>query len=188
MSNKLSRLLSMFLVLVLLASVLPLPASARYLDWGGLRFLPTDLSVTASGVAYDSDAVKSAIQTGIKGKTLAYHCNGSTAVCGYGKTTNGLYRRIDQIGAVNSGEYEGCMITLTPTSDTYSDKLASSCTGNTAGGRAEVNNLEIYNRQGMLVTYYVRSTAETLLKQSSAAGSFRLAGERVELIKFYQIF
>ena len=25
-------------------------------------------------------------------------------------------------------------------------------------------------------------------KQSSAAGSFRLTGERVELIKFYQIF
>lgn len=48
--------------------------------------------------------------------------------------------------------------------------------------------MEIYNRQGMLVTYYVRSTAETLLKQSSAADALRLAGERVELMKFYQIF
>ncbi len=180
-----------------------------YEDYSSTAYVLLDFAVMMES----GTRVPALSQFPVEGKTLAYHCNGSSAVCGYGKTTNGLYRRIDQIGAVNSGEYEVYMITLTPTSDTYSDKLASNCRGNTAGsgiyqgtekviwvddpanlgkfadqslwyvspsentaftdtdttgkyvgGRTEVNNLEIYNRQGMLVTYYVRSTAETLLK------------------------
>lgn len=180
-----------------------------YEDYSSTAYVLLDFAVMMES----GTRVPALSQFPVEGKTLAYHCNGSSDVCGYGKTTNGLYRRIDQIGAVNSGDYEVYMITLTPTSDTYSDKLASRCTGNTAGsgiyqgtekviwvddpanlgkfadqslwyvspsgntaftdtdttgkyvgGRTEVNNLEIYNRQGMLVTYYVRSTAETLLK------------------------
>ena len=190
--------------------------TTNVVDWGDPyeNYNATDYVLLDFAVMMESGTrVPALSQFPIEGKTLAYHCNGNTTVCGYGKTTNGLYRRIDQIGAVNSGEYEVYMITLTPTSDTYSDKLASSCTGNTAGsgiyqgtekviwvdnpanlgkfadqslwyvspsgntaftdtdttgkyvgGRTEINNLEIYNRQGMLVTYYVRSTAETLLK------------------------
>ena len=33
-------------------------------------------------------------------------------------------------------------------------------TGEYVGGKAELSNVEIYNKQGLLVTYYVRSTAE----------------------------
>lgn len=33
-------------------------------------------------------------------------------------------------------------------------------TGKYVGGKAELSNVEIYNKQGLLVTYYVRSTAE----------------------------
>lgn len=143
----------------------------------------------------------------MKERTLAYHCNGETATCG---TVDGYkYRRIDQIEARNTGEYEIYMITLTPTADSAATKLASTCNGNAAGsgiyqgtekvvwvkdadtlqkteftdetlwytspsgktfdptdttgeyvgGKAELSNVEIYNKQGLLVTYYVRSTA-----------------------------
>lgn len=180
-----------------------------YADYDSTAYVLLDFAVMMES----GTRVPALSQFPIAGKTLAYHCNGDSATCGTGKTTNGRYRRIDQIGAVNSGEYEVYMITLTPTSDTYNDYLASNCKNNAAGsgiyqgtekviwvddpanlgkfadeslwyvspsenaaftdtdttgqyvgGRAEIKNLEIYNRQGMLVTYYVRSTAETLLK------------------------
>ena len=141
-------------------------------------------------------------------RTLYYHCKEDSDACG----TDGnhyKYRRIDQIEARNTGEYEIYMITLTPTADSAATKLASTCNGNAAGsniyqgtekvvwvkdadtlqkteftdetlwytspsgktfdptdttgeyvgGKAELSNVEIYNKQGLLVTYYVRSTA-----------------------------
>ena len=141
-------------------------------------------------------------------RTLYYHCNGNADTCGT-DSNNYKYRRIDQIEARNTGEYEIYMITLTPTADSAAKKLASTCNGNAAGsgiyqgtekvvwvkdadtlqkteftdetlwytspsgktfdptdttgeyvgGKAELSNVEIYNKQGLLVTYYVRSTA-----------------------------
>lgn len=146
----------------------------------------------------------------MKGRTLAYHCNGEEATCGKDASKN-LYRRIDQIEARNTSEHEIYMITLTPTNDTPTTKLATTCKDNPekrdiykgtekvvwvkdaatlektafadeslwytspsgytqfhlgddpteqyVGGKAELSNVEIYNKQGLLVTYYVRSTA-----------------------------
>lgn len=141
-------------------------------------------------------------------RTLYYHCNGNADTCGT-DSNHYKYRRIDQIEARNTGEYEIYMITLTPTADSAAKKLASTCNGNAAGsgiyqgtekvvwvkdadtlqkteftdetlwytspsgktfdltdttgeyvgGKAELSNVEIYNKQGLLVTYYVRSTA-----------------------------
>lgn len=141
-------------------------------------------------------------------RTLYYHCKEDSDACGT-DGNNYRYRRIDQIEARNTGEYEIYMITLTPTADSAATKLASTCNGNAAGsniyqgtekvvwvkdadtlqkteftdetlwytspsgktfdptdttgeyvgGKAELSNVEIYNKQGLLVTYYVRSTA-----------------------------
>lgn len=146
----------------------------------------------------------------MKERTLYYHCKKDSDACGT-DSNNNRYRRIDQIEARNTGEYEIYMITLTPTADSAATKLASTCNGNAAGsdiykgtekvvwvkdadtlqktefadenlwytspsgntkfdstdttgkyvdGKAELSNVEIYNKQGLLVTYYVRSTAE----------------------------
>ena len=144
----------------------------------------------------------------MKERTLYYHCKKDSDACGT-DGNNYRYRRIDQIEARNTGEYEIYMITLTPTADSAATKLASTCNGNAAGsdiykgtekvvwvkdadtlqktkfadknlwytspsgntkfdstdtryvgGKAELSNVEIYNKQGLLVTYYVRSTAE----------------------------
>lgn len=144
----------------------------------------------------------------MEGRTLYYHCKKDSDACGT-DSNNNRYRRIDQIEARNTGEYEIYMITLTPTADSAATKLASTCNGNAAGsdiykgtekvvwvkdadtlqktefadenlwytspsentkfdstdtryvgGKAELSNVEIYNKQGLLVTYYVRSTAE----------------------------
>ena len=134
-------------------------------------------------------------------KTIGYHCNsnsssdlGNTVI----KDGSTYYRKLGTIKAVETSEYEVYMITLTPSSDTTTTKLASKCSsatrytysgtekvvwvddeanlGNfaadnlkytspsgrityTVGGEPNIAGLEIYQNQGMLVTYYVRAKA-----------------------------
>lgn len=131
------------------------------------------------------------------GKTIGLHCNYDTdldkTVFKDGTTH---YRRIGAIRAKETDEYEVYMITVTPTNDTKTKRVAYSCQYATSysydgtekviwvddeanlgkfadenlhytspsrkfkftvGGEPTVPGIEIYNRQGMLVTYYVRA-------------------------------
>lgn len=132
----------------------------------------------------------------VDNKTLAFHCNyqstedlGNTVI----KDGSTYYRKIGAIRAEETAAgYEVYMITVTPTSDTKTESVASSPVtateyaykgtekvvwvdketdlgdfadkskqyeGFSVGGDAVVPGLNIYNQQGMLVTYYVRAKA-----------------------------
>ena len=153
----------------------------------------------------------------INNKTLVYHCDSTKTSCVTKDANGNLYRRIDEISVMNTGNYEVYMITLKPTSDNPKKTLSSSprsiydnedgteqvvwvidsdalersafndsskwytgpipsgetepttkfdpddTTGRYVGGDAVIPRVDIYNGQGMLVTYYLRSKAETKL-------------------------
>lgn len=132
----------------------------------------------------------------VDSKTLAFHCDYNSTddinktVFKDGST---YYRKIGAIRAEETAAgYEVYMITVTPTSDTKTESVASSPVtateyaykgtekvvwvdketdlgdfadtskryeGFSVGGDAVVPGLNIYNQQGMLVTYYVRAKA-----------------------------
>lgn len=120
-------------------------------------------------------------------KTMEFHAHDTTTVDAQGNK----YRRIGRVDTINTKDYSVYMITLTPTSDTVTDKLSI---GDTArpesyeykgtekvvwvdsvdnlgkygdeslqapqfriGGEPTIDYIDIYSRQGMLVTYYVRA-------------------------------
>lgn len=131
------------------------------------------------------------------GKTIGLHCDyGTDLDKTVFKDDTTYYRRIGAIRAKETDEYEVYMITVTPTNDTKTESVASSCQYATSysydgtekviwvddeanlgkfadenlhytspsekftftvGGTPTVPGLEIYNQQGMLVTYYVRA-------------------------------
>lgn len=131
------------------------------------------------------------------GKTIGLHCNYDTDLDKtVFKDDTTHYRRIGAIRAKETDEYEVYMITVTPTNDTKTKRVAYSCQYATSysydgtekviwvddeanlgkfadenlhytspsrkfkftvGGEPTVPGIEIYNRQGMLVTYYVRA-------------------------------
>ena len=127
----------------------------------------------------------------VSGKTQAFHCdyeNDTTSV--HQDTAGNYYRTIGMIRAEETADYEVYMITLTPSSDSVTDKVASRCDYATSyeykgtekviwvdntedlgdftdeslhhadfsvGGEPVVDHLNIYNQQGMLVTYYIRT-------------------------------
>lgn len=71
----------------------------------------------------------------VSGKTLGFHCNDSTDL---GKSvfedskTGTYYRSIGMIKGEETANYEVYMITLTPTSDSASETLRSTCSGNSS--------------------------------------------------------
>ena len=62
----------------------------------------------------------------INNKTLIYHCDTEQTSCVTTDTNGKAYRRIDDIGVTNTGNYEVYMITLKPTNDNPNTKLSSS--------------------------------------------------------------
>lgn len=133
--------------------------------------------------------------------TLGYHCDYTGGVNDpIGQTSDGhYYRKVGATYALQNNGYEVYMITVTPTSDSYSDVLASTAAGNTSysyngtekvvwadseetittsklekytgisgtikctvGGDPVVSGVEIYQQQGMLITYYVRAMKGSL--------------------------
>ena len=134
----------------------------------------------------------------ITNKTQVFHCTHGDLACAQDSSGN-YYRNIGYIRAKETADYEGYMITLTPTSDSINTTLASnaysigtqqsnfyagtekviwvddeanlgdfadeskhftSINGDfsySVGGEPAVPGLQIYDRHGMLITYYVRT-------------------------------
>ena len=118
-------------------------------------------------------------------KTMEFHAHDETYYNG------NKYRRIGRVDTINTKDYSVYMITLTPTSDTVTDKLSTGYTDRPdsyeyrgtekvvwvdsvdnlgkygdeslqapqfrIGGEPTIDYIDIYSRQGMLVTYYVRA-------------------------------
>lgn len=126
----------------------------------------------------------------VLGKTQAFHCDSSDKTTVHTDSSGNTYRHIGMIRAQETSDYEVYMITLTPSNDMATEKVASSASaaksyfydgtekvvwvddekdlGNFAdssthhkdysvGGDPIVKGLDVYNQQGMLVTYYVRA-------------------------------
>ena len=115
-------------------------------------------------------------------KTMEFHAHDETYYNG------NKYRRIGRVDTINTKDYNVYMITLTPTSDTVTDKLSTDRPKSyeyegtekvvwvdsvdnlgkygdeslqapqfRIGGEPTIDYIDIYSRQGMLVTYYVRA-------------------------------
>ena len=123
----------------------------------------------------------------VTGKTQAFHCDSEDKTTVHTDSSGNTYRHIGMIRAQETSDYEVYMITLTPSNDMATEKVASSASeaksysyngtekvvwvddekdlGNFAdsskdysvGGDPIVKGLDVYNQQGMLVTYYVRA-------------------------------
>ncbi len=136
----------------------------------------------------------------VSGKTMGFHCDPSDKNTvhqyngGSSSTWSNNYRDIAMIRGVETADYEVYMITVTPTSNSQTEAVASNCyiatsynyagteyvawaatqtdidnsglsqyssiSGKytcTVGGDPVVSGLEIFNRHGMKVTYYVRA-------------------------------
>lgn len=87
-------------------------------NWSSLNYLGTKYVLMDYAVKYESgEQVPTTFPTA---NSLAFHCDTSTTM------NNVKYREIGMIRAKETDEYEVYMITLTPTSDTPTDKLTGS--------------------------------------------------------------
>lgn len=164
-------------------------------DWGPDYNKYTDLGnyvLLDFAVKYESgERVPESFPNKNEGKkTIGFHCDTSSTNLNKVVFRDGdtYYRHLGMIKGEETSEYEIYMITLTPTSDTKTEKLSGgSASANssysyagtekvvwvddesnlntelekhedyTVGGDPIVPELKIYNKQGMLVTYYVRA-------------------------------
>ena len=167
----------------------------EYAKWSELGYLDAEYLLLDYSVKYESGSETP--NTFPNSKSIGFHCQTST------KDTDGnTYRALGMIRAVDTANYETYMITVTPTSNDPTKKLAGSVAADnssykyegtekviwaetqevldksslgtytsisgkftyTIGGEPVVSGLEVYQQQGMKVTYYVRAkqTADEL--------------------------
>lgn len=167
----------------------------EYAKWNELGYLDAEYLLLDYSVKYESGSETP--NTFPNSKSIGFHCQTSTI-----DTDGNTYRALGMIRAVDTANYETYMITVTPTSDNPTKKLAGSVAADnssykyegtekviwaetqevldksslgtytsisgkftyTIGGEPVVSGLEVYQQQGMKVTYYVRAkqTADEL--------------------------
>lgn len=93
-------------------------------NWGDLNYLGTKYVLVDYSVRYESG--EESPSSFPNEKSLAFHCDTSTRNNGY------YYRDLGMVRGLETAEYEIYMITLTPTSDDPSNKLASTAAGNSS--------------------------------------------------------
>lgn len=166
----------------------------RVADWGTdpSKYTDSNYVILDFAVKYQDGTITPS-SFPAAGKTQGYHCNMNTdlnkTVFKEGST---YYRRLGAVYAKENADYEVYMITLTPTSDSTTASIGSTCKAAYSGGysysgtekvvwvddeanlgafsdtslhhadyhvggAATVPQLKIYNKQGLLVTYYVRA-------------------------------
>lgn len=93
-------------------------------SWSELSYLGTKYVLVDYAVKYESgEEYPSSFPTS---NSLAFHCDTSTTKNGY------YYRSLGMTLAVETGDYEVYMITVTPTSDNRGTTLANTAAGNTS--------------------------------------------------------
>ena len=110
--------------------------TTEVVDWGTLwsTYYDSKYVIVDYAVKYQSGQ-RSPDSFPVEGKTLGFHCNDSTDL---GKSvfkdsnTGTYYRSIGMIKGEETANYEVYMITLTPTSDSASKTLSSTCSGNSS--------------------------------------------------------
>lgn len=166
--------------------------TTEVVDWGVVphtKYTSSDFVLVDYAVKYQS-GLRTPDSFPVSGKTQAFHCDSKDTTSVHKDEAGNTYRTIGMIRAEETADYEVYMITLTPSSDSATDSVASRCNYATSyeykgtekviwvdnaddlgdftdeslhhadfsvGGEPVVDHLNIYNQQGMLVTYYIRT-------------------------------
>ncbi len=166
--------------------------TTEVVDWGVVPhtdYISSDFVLVDYAVKYQS-GLRTPDSFPVSGKTQAFHCDSNDTTSVHEDEAGNTYRTIGMIRAEETADYEVYMITLTPSSDSVTDRVASRCNYATSyeykgtekviwvdnaddlgdftdeslhhadfsvGGEPVVDHLNIYNQQGMLVTYYIRT-------------------------------
>lgn len=109
--------------------------TTEVVDWGELwsGYNDSKYVIVDYAVKYQS-GTRSPDSFPVTGKTLGFHCNDKTDLnksVFLDSATDKYYRSIGMIKGEETANYEVYMITLTPTSDSASKTLATTCSGNT---------------------------------------------------------
>lgn len=109
--------------------------TTEVVDWGELwsGYNDSKYVIVDYAVKYQS-GTRSPDSFPVTGKTLGFHCNDKTDLnksVFLDSATDKYYRSIGMIKGEETANYEVYMITLTPTSDSASETLATTCSGNT---------------------------------------------------------
>lgn len=173
--------------------------TTEIVDWGPIQY-SKDQCLLDFAVKYDGTANRIPNSFPVTGKTIGFDIAPIDNVTYYGTDNGAIYRTVYGIAGVETAEYEVYMITLTPSANEPSssisdynkyeykgtEKIAWAKTEADAnstelnkmpnveyGGEPFLESVKIYQKQGLLVTYYLRTkqTPDSLTVHYAIQGS-----------------
>lgn len=173
--------------------------TTEIVDWGPIQY-SKDQCLLDFAVKYDGTANRIPNSFPVTGKTIGFDIAPIDNVTYYGTDNGAIYRTVYGIAGVETAEYEVYMITLTPSANEPSssisdynkyeykgtEKIAWAKTEADAnstelnkmpnveyGGEPFLESVKIYQKQGLLVTYYLRAkqTTDSLTVHYAIQGS-----------------
>lgn len=173
--------------------------TTEIVDWGPIQY-SKDQCLLDFAVKYDGTANRIPNSFPVTGKTIGFDIAPIDNVTYYGTDNGAIYRTVYGIAGVETAEYEVYMITLTPSANEPSssisdynkyeykgtEKIAWAKTEADAnstelnkmpnveyGGEPFLESVKIYQKQGLLVTYYLRAkqTPDSLTVHYAIQGS-----------------
>lgn len=176
--------------------------TTEIVDWGPIKYAANQCLLDFA-VKYDGTANRIPNSFPVTGKTIGFDIAPIDNVTYYGTDNGAIYRTVYGIAGVETAAYEVYMITLTPSSDSHTayinngstqanykykgtEKIAWAKTEADAnstelnkmpnveyGGEPFLESVKIYQKQGLLVTYYLRAkqTPDSLTVHYAIQGS-----------------
>lgn len=173
--------------------------TTEIVDWGPIDYKANQCLLDFA-VKYDGTANRIPNSFPVTGKTIGFDIAPTNNVTYYGTDNGAIYRTVYGIAGVETAEYEVYMITLTPSANEPSssisdynkyeykgtEKIAWAKTEADAnstelnkmpnveyGGEPFLKSVKIYQKQGLLVTYYLRAkqTPDSLTVHYAIQGS-----------------
>lgn len=173
--------------------------TTEIVDWGPIKYAANQCLLDFA-VKYDGTANRIPNSFPVTGKTIGFDIAPIDNVTYYGTDNGAIYRTVYGIAGVETAEYEVYMITLTPSANEPSSSISdynkyeykgtekiawakTEADANSAelykmpnvkyGGEPFLESVKIYQKQGLLVTYYLRAkqTPDSLTVHYAIQGS-----------------
>lgn len=173
--------------------------TTEIVDWGPIKYAANQCLLDFA-VKYDGTANRIPNSFPVTGKTIGFDIAPIDNVTYYGTDNGAIYRTVYGIAGVETAEYEVYMITLTPSANEPSSSISdynkyeykgtekiawakTEADANSAelykmpnveyGGEPFLKSVKIYQKQGLLVTYYLRAkqTPDSLTVHYAIQGS-----------------
>lgn len=176
--------------------------TTEIVDWGPIKYAANQCLLDFA-VKYDGTAGRIPDSFPVTGKTIGFEIAPTGNETYYGTDNGVSYRTVYGIAGVETAEYEVYMITLTPSNDKHTEYINNGSTqssykykgtekiawakteadANSAelykmpnvkyGGEPFLKSVKIYQKQGLLVTYYLRAkqTPDSLTVHYAIQGS-----------------